>query len=175
MVTSATANLVDGEEIQCKYHAPFTSRAARDMIFEKVIEHFKQQNLINIQGWTIFTLNWQKVKTKNTRLIFKKIHCFGLQYTTIFFNQFVTRFKHGTSYRGWNIVEMIWWEKKLLRVSGEFELPRVQVIGCRLYIMLRLNFMTSNAERTYFGRVQNRIQDYRSYGFFTFNKRFTTV
>ena len=50
----------------------FTSRAARDMIFEKVIEHFKQQNLINIQGWTIFTLNWQKVKTKNTRLIFKK-------------------------------------------------------------------------------------------------------
>ena len=57
MVTSATANLVDGEEIQCKYQAPFTSREARDMIFEKVIEHFKQQNLINIQGWTIFTLN----------------------------------------------------------------------------------------------------------------------
>ena len=41
--------------------------------------------------------------------------------------------------------------------------------------MLRLNFMTSNAEIKYFGRVQNRIQDFRSYGFFMSNKRFTTV
>ena len=52
-------------ERECKYHAHFTLRAAREInkYFEKKI---KQQSLINIQGWTL-NLNWSdiKVKTKN--------------------------------------------------------------------------------------------------------------
>ena len=60
-MTGKAVNL--GDEEGRKYHAHFTSRAARDiLIFKKRI---KQQSLINIQGWTLYlNLTDKKVQTK---------------------------------------------------------------------------------------------------------------
>ena len=43
--------------------------------------------------------------------------------------------KHGSSYQGSNYIEMIWGKQKLLRVSGRFELSRVQVTDGKIRVI----------------------------------------
>ena len=81
--------------------------------FEKGI---KQQSLVDTH-WCTLNLNWSD--TKNARFdgfFFFLVFCFfnagfGLQCTVCF--RLVTRSKHGSSYRGYNYIELIWRETKM--------------------------------------------------------------
>ena len=107
---------------ESKYHAYFTSKAARnkDWYCEQGI---KQQRLIWHRGmhghWIWVTKN--KGGQKNDTVVFNWIQCLAFQYTVffVFFSpQLFTRFKRSSSCRG----KMIWkWsegKQKLLRVVG---------------------------------------------------------
>ena len=88
-----------------KYHAHFTLRPARDrLILWKKIDH---QSLINIQGWTLSLNGSDKSKGKELILLFINDVNVSDFSTLSFFFQLFSCLKHGSSYRGYNYIQIV--------------------------------------------------------------------
>ena len=118
-----------------KYHAYFTSKAARnkDWYCEQGI---KQQRLIWHRGMDT-EFGWQKIKAdkKMTRLFSIEFNVLDFSTPFIFFPQLFTRLKRSPSSRGKMIQKWSEGKQKLLRVGGRFELSGVNCILFKVKII----------------------------------------
>ena len=144
-MTGKAVSLADEEGR--KYHAHFTSRAARDISIFWKKKRIKQRSLINIHGWTLsLNLIDKKVKTKNTWLLWNKFNVSN--WSTLWVKLYENNLKGNknyfelggnSSYRGFELLRVIGGKSMIMVLfSAWFELARVRLIGSRLYVLTKI-------------------------------------
>ena len=122
---------------ECKCHAYFTSKAARnkDWYCEQGI---KQQRLIWHRGMDT-EFEWQKIKAdkKMTRLFSIEFNVLDFSTPCFFFSQLFTRLKRSSSFRGKMIQKWSEGKQKLLSSWRE-----VRVIWSQLYSIQSEDYMS---------------------------------